>query len=273
MDDDELTVATDNSISIMSPPIVGTKKSPPPDTIHSPHPPDVNKNMATNFTYTQEECNDSDNVKDGMEDDVNNDVVGTPNDTDSEEEELEGGEIDKGEQGPENEQSLLPMVDCEEQNVSKGGNNEVFDQVNEDHRHFALPAQATKQKKAFVVDKESVAHVHIITKNYLWPKVKFIVNFSELDFSLEPGTICHAFLFSMKKQPHAKEVWWDRRKQLVVQALGQKRNNAMVQIKNTFIGEFVCICCFYSSPYLPLTLQQQKYAPLGRTCLPALLTF
>lgn len=79
-------------------------------------------------------------------------------------------------------------------------------------------------------------HVKIYVRDDLFPKRKFIIKDSELDYSHEPSSIARQCLQYCNMEGHEEHKWWDTWKKTVKDELNIRRNHCQNYCKDEFMG-------------------------------------
>jgi len=96
---------------------------------------------------------------------------------------------------------------------------------------------AKEARKSFRNQAGAEVQVKVYVKKDLFHKRKFIIKQSELDFSLEPNSICFQCLSFCHMLGEGQEEFWDHWSSFVNSELNAKRNHVQNVAKDEYLSE------------------------------------
>ena len=90
-----------------------------------------------------------------------------------------------------------------------------------------------------MIERSNRLTFHRIVVDHLFPRIKFLDKNEDLEYSNEPGTICH-FIFHkcyLQYQSMTEEVLWEKAKKWIKSSITRLRSDKCTAIRNEFYSK------------------------------------
>ena len=133
--------------------------------------------------------------------------------------------------------AIKQIDDCYDTNPNSVLNNKITNHLNVT-KDVEVMSNMVPTSKPDYTHEDNAIRVFVVKS--LWQRKKFIIpELGDLEYSEEPTSICYQCLVSVhiKDKSIWREWWWKFHK-LVVKHLNSRRNHAVANIKDAYIGKF-----------------------------------